>query len=1190
MRKLSALLMMLPLIAAAGGEYDYHFWFDSQFDGPLASSGKSSSSSLTINPDVSTLSEGIHTFNFYVSDPSVGCVTSIRSNYFLRLANGEDRKFSVQTLIDGAPFKIEEVTANGLTLQFDLDTSTLPYGLHALAVSLITETGAVSSTQEAMFFRMPTSAEMSSMKITYLIDGKEKGTASLNGDSALLQLDVSSIPCGLHEITIFASDGGELTTNSTSRLFMKSPGGIASYSYWINDDIDSARKVIVDPPQTELSIIDMLPVDEVPFRSKMFTCKPDASTGGLTLYACNELSAIFISEGNESVTYDNRQYTDTRVSRTVSADEIQPLSVGIDITETLPIPAENDIIWRSFDAEPGYLFNIKSSSNCQIDFFDPDGEKINTIESSNSNINQAIDLNKTGCYYIALHDFTDHFRQNAITYTYLPREAIGSIYPKEMANSGIYFLTLKGNGFEKLKSVDLKNSDTIISSSYIEVINNTEAIARFDIDNHPIGEYSLEGDFADTSGLSNMYSLPQAITLQNAEKGGIEVWYKPQNRLTQPQIVNVEIRNKGNVPFYYIPFNVAARRLDGCALSFMNFDAIGINDESPEIYYTDNLLGLGIPGAMYAGIIPYLGPNETKVIEIGVEASRNYWMYAWCGDPWSEESKRLINRDWQFDESDFNQSNMLSFTRLFLMDVADRIARDIDKNPIQPIRRRPAGTAPTVNTPQPSERIDFGDDNIADVLMDLIDLVVRDTPLELPVNMAESLLNITQANAQMYGGYVNMLQLRNIEAQMQACGLDLNDPDGVNGQFYYLYEARDKIRGRIPSPLSIVGTAFGDRGTLEMAERFMNRTASCSNPTPTGLTNVIGYGIDPNDILGYIDPSGGYHIGVGLSELSYTIEFENDPEEATASALTIDVTNQLDGNVFDLSTFKATDLKLGDKSIELPEEHEFIRTLDLRPDINAIAQVEMNYDQTSGNVNWHLTTLDPMTMEPSNYFEQGILPVNDSISHRGEGMLSYSVALKSGLPDGTKVRNSASIIFDNNEPIETPVWENILDYTLPTSRLEVSTSDNMAFDFLFSGHDSGAGIWMYALYVRTPDANEWKLLRDGIEQSEFHYESPVTLPAGTIFAVLATDGAGNVQDSEFLYLQLGDVDRSGTVDANDVVALSAYYLGKPVNIALTVADTNSDGVIDAQDALAITRFYLQKHPEIIKQTRKFNNN
>lgn len=182
--------------------------------------------------------------------------------------------------------------------------------------------------------------------------------------------------------------------------------------------------------------------------------------------------------------------------------------------------------------------------------------------------------------------------------------------------------------------------------------------------------------------------------------------------------------------------------------------------------------------------------------------------------------------------------------------------------------------------------------------------------------------------------------------------------------------------------------------------------------------------IDPNDIYGYQDEYGSKVIHDGLTEVYYTIEFENDPEFATAAAHDIYVTDVLDPALFDLTTFAPTRIKIGDKETELNGEKNGIVTLDMRSDINAIAQVEWTFNEDTGKVYWHISSLDPQTMESTIEPMDGVLPVNNN--GNGIGQLSFDISLKPGLPDGTEIPNKAVITFDENESIETPTWVNTI--------------------------------------------------------------------------------------------------------------------------------------------------------------------
>ena len=183
--------------------------------------------------------------------------------------------------------------------------------------------------------------------------------------------------------------------------------------------------------------------------------------------------------------------------------------------------------------------------------------------------------------------------------------------------------------------------------------------------------------------------------------------------------------------------------------------------------------------------------------------------------------------------------------------------------------------------------------------------------------------------------------------------------------------------------------------------------------------------LDPNDIYGYQDDKGDKTIRNGLTQVYYTIEFENDPEFATAPAHDIYVTDVLDPTLFDLTTFAPTRVKVGAKEVELDGSKNGSVTFSMLPEIYAIAQLDWSLDETTGKVSWHISSLDPMTIEPTEELTSGVLPVNTD--GNGTGELSFDIQLKPNLPDGTKVENKATIVFDENDPITTPAWVNTVD-------------------------------------------------------------------------------------------------------------------------------------------------------------------
>lgn len=282
---------------------------------------------------------------------------------------------------------------------------------------------------------------------------------------------------------------------------------------------------------------------------------------------------------------------------------------------------------------------------------------------------------------------------------------------------------------------------------------------------------------------------------------------------------------------------------------------------------------------------------------------------------------------------------------------------------------------------------------------------------------------------------------------------------------------------------------------------------SCYPTPPKGGGSSPVYSFDPNDIYGYIAPSGSKYVGEEVLNLPYRIEFENDTTFATSAAHKVVVKDTLDAKVFDLSSYQPTSIKIGDKSVQLKGEKTFVTTVDMRPAINAITQVEGLYDEKKGIATWQFTSLDPMTMEPTDDVMQGFLPVN--YDGNGIGEVTYNISRKAGLSDNIEIPNKASIVFDSNDAIETPVWTNIIDAVPPTTHVsELEQVNDTIVRVHFDGDDNRSGIWKYSLYVQYGKDTSWNEVAE-MDSTSYDFRFYKGIDYG--FCVLATDSAGNVE-------------------------------------------------------------------------------
>lgn len=227
--------------------------------------------------------------------------------------------------------------------------------------------------------------------------------------------------------------------------------------------------------------------------------------------------------------------------------------------------------------------------------------------------------------------------------------------------------------------------------------------------------------------------------------------------------------------------------------------------------------------------------------------------------------------------------------------------------------------------------------------------------------------------------------------------------------------------------------------------------------------------IDPNDIVG---PAGfGPQHWIGVTQpLGYTIRFENDPRLATAPAQVVRITQQLDPHL-DFRTFRLGDLGFGTRRIHVPENRSFFQTVvDLRQTHGILVEISAGINVATGEAFWQFTSLDPDTGDLPSDALAGFLPVNTN-APAGEGFVSYTVRARNDVQNGDVVNAQARIIFDINEPLDTPPIFNTLDVGAPVSLVQElpPLTTNTTFLLAWAGSDpaGGSAIANYDIYVST---------------------------------------------------------------------------------------------------------------------------
>ena len=240
-------------------------------------------------------------------------------------------------------------------------------------------------------------------------------------------------------------------------------------------------------------------------------------------------------------------------------------------------------------------------------------------------------------------------------------------------------------------------------------------------------------------------------------------------------------------------------------------------------------------------------------------------------------------------------------------------------------------------------------------------------------------------------------------------------------------------------------------------------SADGNDASDTGDSTAVG-AADPNDKVG-ASGAGANRFVSGSEPLPYVVFFENVPT-ATAPALEVVITDQLDMSKLDLNTFSLGPIGFGTTEVyPLSGAKSFDADVDLRPANNLIVRISARLDMATGLLTHRFTSLDPATGLPPTDPLAGFLPPNVH-SPEGSGRVLFTVMPKAGLPSGTVIRNAARIVFDTNDPIDTPEWLNTIDNEGPASAvapLPATSSDPVLVQW--GGTDTGAGVRDYSVYV-----------------------------------------------------------------------------------------------------------------------------
>jgi RHS repeat-associated protein len=314
----------------------------------------------------------------------------------------------------------------------------------------------------------------------------------------------------------------------------------------------------------------------------------------------------------------------------------------------------------------------------------------------------------------------------------------------------------------------------------------------------------------------------------------------------------------------------------------------------------------------------------------------------------------------------------------------------------------------------------------------------------------------------------------------------------------------------LPPPLDLLSPS----DLVEQVSPYLPPSEYLPLNLPFTLTRVlisqIPRSFDPNDKLTLAGFGNAVYIQTD-SSLAYTVRFENQPE-AAAPAQQVIITDTLALDL-DLDTFELTEIVFADRQIAVPpglDHYETAVPFEANG-VSILVDVAAALDRESRTFTLTLQAIDPLTGWTPDDPLIGLLYPNDETG-RGEGAFSYIVRPNAALPSGTVITNRASIVFDFNDPILTPLVSNTLDAAGPTSQvapLPATTADNN-FTLNWSGQDDagGSGVATYDIYASIDGGPFARILDDTTETS---FEVEGVFGSSYAFYSIATDNVGHVE-------------------------------------------------------------------------------
>lgn len=228
---------------------EYEYWIDHHT--AEAGRGGVENGLVDFNVDVSSLSDGIHTFSLRIRDDEDRWSIPY-TRLFYKVSKPQEQGVVVyEYYIDDETDKRTSVVTDGGLVDFNTDVSSLSSGLHKLSLRTQDSGGRWSTPHIQYFYYVAPPRQTSLARVEYYWDDNcaSRQTVSLGNSGVFSEdLDVSGFSDGLHKLFVRVQDTDSVWSTPYCRLFYKEgEARIIGYEYWFNKGYEERKFEPIEP-------------------------------------------------------------------------------------------------------------------------------------------------------------------------------------------------------------------------------------------------------------------------------------------------------------------------------------------------------------------------------------------------------------------------------------------------------------------------------------------------------------------------------------------------------------------------------------------------------------------------------------------------------------------------------------------------------------------------------------------------------------------------------------------------------------------------------------------------------------------------------------------------------------------------------------------------------------------------------